>query len=218
MGNKRKTFEEDLKSKYIDYNARSNWEEANRSVSFCVNDFGVHAGISYLQNKIDPFYGFYFSMSLAAGIQYITCVNGVKIYDDKDEGNDKKSATIVASYINDGDRDLQEFDNNCFAFLKHQRGYKNLFSFFIKIRLEAGYGLLRFFISFKSLDLMGIKKALEPEMEFKLGEGKSAVRLDEYNEACYKISEDLVAKFNIKKEGFTRFLPKIIQFGFTLNL
>ena len=216
--NKRKTFEEDLKSKYIDYNARSNWEEANRSVSFCVNDFGVHAGISYLQNKIDPFYGFYFSMSLAAGIQYITCVNGVKIYDDKDEGNDKKSATIVASYINDGDRDLQEFDNNCFTFLKHQRGYKNLFSFFIKIRLEAGYGLLRFFISFKSLDLMGIKKALEPEMEFKLGEGKSAVRLDEYNEACYKISEDLVAKFNIKKEGFTRFLPKIIQFGFTLNL
>lgn len=202
-GRDKKSFEEDLKSSYIDYNARSNWEEANESVSFCVNDVGVHAGISYLQNKIDPFYGFYFSMSLAVGIQYITCVNGLDI---KNEGAQDKNPL--------------KFDNNCFVFLWNQHFYKNLLSFFIKIRLEAGYGLIRFFISFKSLDLQEIKKALEPEMKFKLGEGKSAVRLEEYNEACYKISEELVAKFNIKEEKniFKRFLPKIIQFGFTLNL
>ena len=210
-GRDKKSFEEDLKSSYIDYNARSNWEEANESVSFCVNDVGVHAGISYLQNKIDPFYGFYFSMSLAAGIQYITCVNGVRF---------KNEAVKNDSFSDeDGDEASLEFNNNCFAFLKHQYFYKNLLSFFIKIRLEAGYGLIRFFISFKSLDLQEIKKALEDEMKFKLGEGKSAVRLEEYNEACYNSENNLVAKFNIKnEEGFKRFLPKIIQFGFTLNL
>ena len=214
-GRDKKSFEEDLKSSYIDYNARSNWEEANESVSFCVNDVGVHAGISYLQNKIDPFYGFYFSMSLAAGVQYITCVNGVKIMN--------KAVVKDDMFQNDDDDEggarLINFDNNCFAFLRHQYFYKNLLSFFIKIRLEAGYGLLRFFISFKSLDLQEIKKALENEMKFKLGEGESAVRLEEYNEACYNSENNLVAKFNIKNEkGFKRFLPKIIQFGFTLNL
>ena len=210
----KKIFVNDLKRNYIDYNARSNWEEANKSVSFCVNDIGAHVGISYLQNKIDPFYGFYFSMSLAAGIQYITCVNGVRIKDEavKDDKFDYDDA-------DEGGARLINFDNNCFAFLRHQYFYKNLLSFFIKIRLEAGYGLLRFFISFKSLDLQEIKKALENEMKFKLGEGKSAVRLEEYNEACYNSENNLVAKFNIKNEtGFKRFLPKIIQFGFTLNL
>ncbi len=202
----KKAFEKDLKSKYIDYNARNNWEQANKSVSFCVNDFGAHVGISYLQNKIDPFYGFYFSMSLAAGIQYITCVNGMKIHDERptDEYNSKA---------------LLEVDNNCFAFLRNQSFYRNLFSFFIKFRLEAGYGLLRFFISLKSLDLQEIKKVLEPEMKFELCEEDSAVRLEEYNEACYETSQGLVANFNInEKKGFKRFLPEIIQFGFTLNL
>lgn len=206
-GNKRKMFEEDLKSKYIDYNARSNWEEANKSVSFCVNDVGAHVGISYLQNKIDPFYGFYFSMSLAAGIQFITCVNGMKI---KDKSNPQTSLA---------------FANNWFVFLRNQNFIKNIISFFIKFRLEAGYGLLRFFISFKSLDLQGFLGALLSEgvEKFELCEGEnSVVRLEEYNEACYdeKISRKLVAEFKIKEEKniFKRFLPKIIQFGFTLNL
>lgn len=202
----KKAFEKDLKSKYIDYNARNNWEQANKSVSFCVNDFGAHVGISYLQNKIDPFYGFYFSMSLAAGIQYITCVNGMKIYDK--ESTDEYNSKV-----------LLEVDNNCFAFLRNQNFYRGLFSFFIKFRLEAGYGLLRFFISLKSLDLQEIKKVLEPETKFELGEGDSAVRIEEYNEACYGTSKSLFANFKIKEEeGFKRFLPKIIQFGFTLNL
>ena len=192
--NERKTLENDLKCKYLDYNSRDNWEAANKSVAFCVNDFGVHVGISYLQNKIDPFYGFYFSLSFAAGVQYITCVDGFKIQ-------------------------RKEYNNNWFAFLCNRSFYKNLFSFFIKFKLEAGYGLLRFFISFKSLDLQEIKKALGNEMEFKLGEGKSAVRLEEYNEACYNSKNNLFAKFKIKdEEGLKRFLPKIIQFGFTLNL
>lgn len=198
---KKTAFVKDLKSKYIDYNARNNWEQANKSVSFCVNDVGAHVGISYLQNKIDPFYGFYFSMSLAAGIQYITCVNGMKIHG-------KDGSTMI------------EFNNNCFAFLKNQCFYKNLFSFFIKIRLEAGYGLLRFFISFKSLDLNGLLEVVEADgVKFKLGEEDGVVRLEEYNEACYVTSDNLVAKINIKnKKGFMRSLPEIMQFGFTLNL
>lgn len=205
--NKRKEFKEDLKSKYIDYNARSNWEEVNKSVSFCVNDIGVHVGISYLQNKIDPFYGFYFSMSLAAGIQYITCVNGMKIF--------KKNNNI----------DMLDFSNNWFVFLRNQNFCRGLLSLFIKFRLEAGYGLLRFFISFKSLDLQGFRKVLDSGgMEFVLCEGENSgvVRLEEYNEACYNQDNYavLVAKFKIKEEKniFKRFLPKIIQFGFTLNL
>ena len=196
-----------IKEKYIDYNARSNWEEANKSVSFCVNDVGAHVGISYLQNKIDPFYGFYFSMSLAAGIQFITCVNGMKI---KDKSNPQAQL---------------KFANNWFVFLRNQNFIKNIFSFFIKFRLEAGYGLLRFFISFKSLDLQGFLDALlsggEEKLELCEGEN-SVVRLEEYNEACYDetISRKLVAEFKIKEEKniFKRFLPKIIQFGFTLNL
>ena len=205
--NKREQFKEDLKSKYVDYNARSNWEEANKSVSFCVNDIGVHVGISYLQNKIDPFYGFYFSMSLAAGIQYITCVNGMKIL--------KKNNDI----------DTLEFSNNWFAFLRNQNFCRGLCSLFIKFRLEAGYGLLRFFISFKSLDLQGFRKVLDSggAEKFELCEGEnSVVRLEEYNEACYdeNISRKLFPEFKIKEENniFKRFLPKIIQFGFTLNL
>ena len=139
-------------------------------------------------------------MSFAAGVQYITCVDGFKIQ-------------------------RKEYNNNWFAFLCNRSFYKNLFSFFIKFKLEAGYGLLRFFISFKSLDLQGFRKVLDSggAEKFELCEGEnSVVRLEEYNEACYdeNISRKLFPEFKIKEENniFKRFLPKIIQFGFTLNL